>query len=139
MLRCREYGQHAPVRGKAHRDRSPQRSRRRQDVGVRLLVEPKPFAGFCPCEVHDPADDGTLAGVVRRGFSPDVVKDVDGQVVCRLPGVDDSYDEAEYQPVGALVQLAKRTLVSRGHVVDEDDPVSLGQELFGLVCVQHVP
>ena len=99
--------------------------RKRIDALAALLV-PHAVDRPRPGLVQDPSEDRAVRGIVLRGTSPDVVKDVDGQFLGGLAVLGDAHGQGEDDPVGALKEGAKRCLVARGDGPDDVDPLLLG-------------
>src|SRR5215467_14127332 len=87
--------------------------------------------------IHDPAEHRAVRGVVTRRASPDVMKDVDGELFSGFPVGRDSDDQSEDAAVRHLVECMQRELVTRGNRLDELRPPLLRYGSLGL-GIQYV-
>src|ERR1043166_1818553 len=77
------------------------------------------------CLVHDPAEHRAISGVVTGCASPNVMKDVDGELFSGFPISGDSHDQSEDGTMSPLVERMKRQLIAPGNALDERRPVLL--------------
>ena len=87
--------------------------------------------------VHDPAEHRAVGGVVARGAPPDVMEDVDGELLGGFPVGRDPHDQGEHHAMSPLVEGVQRELIARGNRLDELRPVLFRHRRLG-AGVQHV-
>lgn len=75
--------------------------------------------------------------VICSRSSPDVMENVDGQLIRSVPVGSDPHDQRECDGVGPLIQSAKRNLISRGDGMDEGNPFALGYPSLPAICVKQ--
>src|SRR5690606_7367523 len=99
-------------------------------VGARIdallpLVEAQAVDGTRPRLVHDPPDHQTVRRVVRGRTSPNVVENIQRQLLGRLAISSDTHDQGEDNLMRAAIQTVQRSFVARCYLAHQFDPLTL--------------
>jgi hypothetical protein len=115
-----------------------------QSVGVmRIFLRASPFARQMldrsgAGQIHDPAHDATLLRVIIRGPAPHLVKNLQRQFLGSLPGVDDSHEEREHEPVRPFIEGVQGQRIAGSNASDDLQPVGFRSDVLRLIRVQQI-